>query len=198
MRAALFLVPTVLLACAPAGDDTPKDTDTAADTPTPFGPENDWPHAATDDVPEGLAGTGTAVGDVVGDFTLTDQNGDAVQLYQFYGNVIQLVLFAEWCGPCQEEAPDVQAASVELADDGVVIVSVMMDRLEGGAADTTALQRWAAEFGVTHPLLAGPGELDSLIQGGYPTLPVIGRDMRIVKADNYPFDAGYLAELAAR
>jgi thiol-disulfide isomerase/thioredoxin len=196
MRIPLFVFNSILAACAPAGDDTTKDTGAEADVRTPFGPENDWPHAMADEVPEGLAGTGTAVGDVVGDFVLTDQNGDLVELYQFYGNVIQLVLFAEWCGPCQEEAPAVQAASVDLADAGVVVVSVMMDRLEGGAADATSLERWAVEYGVTHPLLAGPGDLEGLIQGGYPTLPVIGRDMRIVKADNFPFDAGYLAQLA--
>jgi thiol-disulfide isomerase/thioredoxin len=198
MRTLTLLSTLLAVACAPEpSDTTTKDPDDEA-TPLPFGPDNDWPHATTDEVPEGLAGTGTGVGDIVGDFTLVDQNGDEVQLYQFYGNVVQLVLFAEWCGPCQEEAPDVQAASVDLADDGVVVVSVMMDRLEGGAADATSLARWAAEYGVTHPLLAGPGDLEGLIQGGYPTLPVIGRDMRIVKADNYPFDPGYLAELAAR
>jgi peroxiredoxin len=196
MRAALLLSATLLVACTPADDQASTKAD-ETDTPTPFGPANDWPHATTADVPEGLAGTGTGVGDIVGDFTLVDQNGDDVQLYQLYGSVVQLVLFAEWCGPCQEEAPDVQAASVDLADDGVVVVSVMMDRLEGGPADATSLQRWKEEFGVTHPLLAGPGDLEGLIQGGYPTLPVIGRDMRIVKADNYPFDPDYLAELAA-
>jgi cytochrome oxidase Cu insertion factor (SCO1/SenC/PrrC family) len=39
---------------------------------------------------------GTGVGDLACNFTLQDQNGDEVELYQFTGKVILLDLFAEW------------------------------------------------------------------------------------------------------
>ncbi len=87
---------------APEADtDTDTDTDTDADTDadtdtTPYGPDNDWWHAAAADVPAGLAGTGWRVGDTAYNFTLVDQNGAEVELYQFYGRTVMLELFADW------------------------------------------------------------------------------------------------------
>ena len=49
-----------------------------------------WPY------PDDLAGTGTAEGAVVGDFTLTDFYGQQVSLYSFYGNVIHVFAAADW------------------------------------------------------------------------------------------------------
>lgn len=161
-----------------------------------YGPENDWPHALVSEVPADLEGTGRRQGDVMPNFTLIDQHGDQVELYQFYGNVVQLVLFAEWCGPCQAEAPDLEAASRTLADAGVVVVDVMMQDNASDAPDARALLRWASEYGVTHPLLAGPGTLGDSVQGGYPTLPILNRDMTIANLDNFPFSASRLASYA--
>ena len=162
-----------------------------------YGPDNDWPHASASDVPSDLAGTGRDRGDVLPNFTVVDQNGDDVELYQFYGYVVQLVLFAEWCGPCQAEAPDIEQASRDLAADGVVVLGVMMEDEFGGTPGADALDRWVTRFDITHPLVAGPSDLGPSIQGGYPTLPVLDRDMTIATVDNFPFDAGYLASLAA-
>jgi thiol-disulfide isomerase/thioredoxin len=149
-------------------------------------------------VPEGLTGTGTRVGDTLANFTVTDQNGDEVELYQFYGQVVQLVLFAEWCGPCNAEAPAIEAASRDLADDGVIILDVMMEQSHGSTPDLDALGRWVAAYSVTHPLVIGGSSFNPLIQGGYPTLPVLNRDMTIATADNFPFNEGYLEDLASR
>ena len=52
-----------------------------------FGPENTWWHTDASELPSGLTGTGFSAGDTAHDFTLHDQNGDQVQLYQFYGQV---------------------------------------------------------------------------------------------------------------
>jgi hypothetical protein len=46
--------------------------------------------------PEDLAGEGTAVGDVMSDFTLVDAYGQEVQAYTFYGNVIHVFAAADW------------------------------------------------------------------------------------------------------
>lgn len=187
----LALLP--LLACGgkedpsdASGSDVGDDTSVAA---TDFGPENRWPHATTDEVPDGLTGTGIALGDVIPDFTLRDQDGNDVELYQFYGRVVQLVIFAAWCGPCNEEAPAIQAASVELAEEDIVVLGVMMENVQSDAPSTADLGAWVENYGVTHPLLAGPGDLEAMLQGGYPTLPVIDREMRVARLDNYPFDA---------
>lgn len=190
-----------LVACGEKGDSSDTSgsgggDDTTVDA-TDFGPENRWPHATTDDVPEGLTGTGIALGEVIPDFTLRDQDGNDVELYQFYGRVVQLVIFAAWCGPCNEEAPAIQAASVELAEEDIVVLGVMMENVQSDSPSTADLGAWVENYGVTHPLLAGPGDLEAMLQGGYPTLPVIDREMRVARLDNYPFDADVPRAVAA-
>ncbi len=99
--------PLLLWGCEPSGDDDDDDDDDSAvgdddagddDTSAPayYGPENSWWHAYEDDVPADLAGTGWSNGDIATNFTLTDQFGDEVELYQFYGQVIVLDVFAYW------------------------------------------------------------------------------------------------------
>jgi hypothetical protein len=76
--------------------DADADTDTDTDTDAEYGPSNDWWHARVSDVPTDMAGTGWREGDVAYNFTLSDQNGDEVELYQFYGKVVVLDVYAEW------------------------------------------------------------------------------------------------------
>ena len=61
-----------------------------------YGPENSWWHASLSDVPEDLEGTGYGNGDIAYNFTFNDQFGDEVELYQFFGQVIVLDIYAEW------------------------------------------------------------------------------------------------------
>jgi hypothetical protein len=61
-----------------------------------YGPENSWWHAYSSDVSEDLEGTGYSEGDIAYNFTLNDQFGDEVELYQFFGQVILLDVYAEW------------------------------------------------------------------------------------------------------
>ena len=61
-----------------------------------YGPENSWWHAMESDVPADLEGTGYGEGDIAYNFQLNDQFGDEVELYQFYGQVVVLDVYAEW------------------------------------------------------------------------------------------------------
>ena len=60
-----------------------------------YGPENDWYHATADAVPSPDS-CGFQQGDYACNFTMLDQNGDEVELYQFAGQYVVLDLFAEW------------------------------------------------------------------------------------------------------
>ena len=66
------------------------------DTCTEYGPSNDWFHACEEDMPDNLFGSGLQNGQTALNFTMVDQNGDMVELYQFYGQVVVLDLFASW------------------------------------------------------------------------------------------------------
>ena len=92
----------VTVACDTKDDEEEDDTtglpglDDTETTPSDYGPENSWWHAAESDVPGDLEGTGYGEGDVAYNFLMQDQNGDEVELYQFYGQVILLDVYAEW------------------------------------------------------------------------------------------------------
>ena len=99
-------VPLLLLGCDPESKDAEVDfgtdvsdsgaTGNTGTESTPYGPENSWYHADSSDIPDGLSGTGNGTGDIASNFTLLDQFGQEVELYQFYGQVIVIDAFAEW------------------------------------------------------------------------------------------------------
>jgi hypothetical protein len=61
-----------------------------------YGPDNSWHHVMDDEIPADLGGSGYGQGNIANNFTMIDQFGDDVELYQFYGQVIALDVFAEW------------------------------------------------------------------------------------------------------
>jgi thiol-disulfide isomerase/thioredoxin len=161
-------------------DTTPVDTDPPA-PPTPYGPPNSWYHVDVADLPPGLRSTGVDVGDVAPNFTLIDQYGDQVELYQFYGQAIMLDIFAEWCGPCIEAAPYHEAFYAAHAAEGFTQLSIMQERSNFSPPRTAAhLQPWVNHFGITSPVLADPNYItDPLLGSGFPTFILINRDMTI-------------------
>ncbi len=209
-----FLLPAFVLACAPPADDPastgtgvtlpgqttgttgstdPGDSTGGTHEPEPepepeglFGPDNDWWHADAADVPSGLSGTGYNAGDIAHDFTLTDQNGDEVRLYQFHGQVILLDIFTMWCGPCQDAAPDGEEDWQDYGDNGFVYLAAMHESLFG-PPNTSDLNTWGDPFGLTHPILDDGGrETDPYVRIGYPTYVLIDRDMTIIDPDLWP------------
>ena len=158
---------------------------------SPYGPDNQWSHALEGDLPADLGeSVGFSNGDIAPNFTMEDQNGDMVELYQFYGNVIVLDLFAQWCGPCQDAAPDGEEIWVDHKDDGLTYLAVMLES-NSGAPTNGALNEWTNAFALTHPVLADVSqETAPYIAIGYPTFVVIDREMKVVEEDLWPMSAG--------
>jgi peroxiredoxin len=154
-----------------------------------YGPENGWFHALAADVPADLAGTGWYTGDTAYNFTLSDQYGDEVELYQFYGQLVVLDVFAVWCGPYQDLAPEGEEVWEALEDRGMVYLAVTQEDANGNDPTSETAASWGDDFGLTHPILADADQSQGeyvVIGGGFPTFPVFGPDMTILTNDLFP------------
>lgn len=133
------------------------------------------------------------------DFTLRDVNGNAVSLSALRGKVIVLSFWATWCGPCKEEMPHLQAIYSELAEKGVVVLSISSD----DARTSSRVKPYIQSKGFTFPVLL---DTDSGVTGVYnpnKTLPwtvVIDRSFNVVEthAGYNPGDEVKLKEIITR
>jgi peroxiredoxin len=108
-------------------------------------------------------GAGFDVGQQNLNWTLTDQHGEAVELYDLYGQVVLVLIAREWCEPCQAEAQALEPYYQANKDRGFVILNLMLE----GIADDSPPQtdRWAEYWGLTYPVLGdhSPGDYTKTI-----------------------------------
>jgi cytochrome c biogenesis protein CcmG/thiol:disulfide interchange protein DsbE len=80
------------------------------------------------------------------DFTLNTFDGPPITLSELRGKVVLLNFWAGWCGPCRDEAPDLQAAWEHYQPSGeVVFLGVAWSDMERSA------RGFLEEFGTTYP-----------------------------------------------
>jgi thiol-disulfide isomerase/thioredoxin len=84
-----------------------------------------------------------------GELRGTTVDGQQVDLANYRGDVVVLNVWGSWCGPCQKEAPALQAASVALAPEGVKFLGINI-REDGNQARAAAFER---TYGITYPSL---------------------------------------------
>jgi peroxiredoxin len=109
------------------------------------------------------------------DFELTTRGGGAFRLSDHIGrDVVVLNFFATWCGPCQEEMPELQYYARRMAGEGRPFVLLAIDAQE--SADSVDV--FAKQLGLTFPMaiddtaaVAGRYGVDA-----FPTTVVIGVD----------------------
>ena len=197
----IFLL-TPLLACSDKGaatDDTQGDTQVTATTP--YGPENAWYHAPDASlVPDEPAEDVWTRGEQVPNLRFTDQNGDEVWLYQFFGQTIYLDWAAEWCGPCHSYAPYFGELNQEYGDRAVVITVLLQNgEFEPGDADTVA--RWVAEHGSDGPILWLDAEQAARVQepDAWPQVDLVDPGLRLAQVDASSLHGdAYLDQIADR
>ncbi len=85
------------------------------------------------------------------DFELDRLDGDGtLKLSSLRGQTVVLNFWASWCNPCREEAPELQQASKQWADQGVVVLGLDFNDFAGDA------HRFAGKYGLTYPIVKDP------------------------------------------
>ncbi len=102
-----------------------------------------------------LDGTEVAVG--VRGPSLTDDS--TIELADYKGKKVIINLWASWCGPCKDEAPDIKKFTEDRTD--VVMLGVNVDTVK------SAGQKFNRDVGWTHPSIH-----DDLGKVGYDALKV--------------------------
>ncbi|MFH1288443.1 MAG: redoxin domain-containing protein [bacterium] len=112
-------------------------------------------------------------------FTLPDIDGKNVSLTDFSGKVIILDFWATWCPPCRSEIPHFVELYDTYKDKGLVIIGIDVDPKE----NASVLKPFAAQYGITYPLLLGTEQVENLYGGiqYIPTTFIIDRNGNIIQ-----------------
>lgn len=92
---------------------------------------------------------GLEKGNLSPDFELVTLDGDKVKLSDLKGKRVFLNFWASWCGPCQEEMPDIQKLQAEGHDD-LVILAVNAFHTE---RNKESIEVFAKDHGLTFPIV---------------------------------------------
>lgn len=79
------------------------------------------------------------------DFSLTTYEGEDYTLSELRGQVVVMNIWAMWCPPCHQEAPDFQAIHEDYADQGVVLLGVNWLDIEADALG------FIEQYSITYP-----------------------------------------------
>lgn len=123
------------------------------------------------------------------DFTLETLDGGSLSLSDFRGKPVLVNFWATWCGPCRAEFPDFQEASVDNADNLVII------GINNTATDQLSeVPKFVEEMGVTFPIvLDKTGDVARAYQiFGLPTSVFINSEGEVVEVFTGPIDKAYI------
>ncbi|WP_242136633.1 redoxin domain-containing protein [Bacillus cereus group sp. BfR-BA-01360] len=98
-----------------------------------------------------VAQNGIEVGKAAPHFELAKLDGTKVKLSDLKGKKVIVNFWATWCGPCQQEMPDMEAFYKKHKEDiEILAVNYTVSELANG---TEKVRQFAEEKGVTFPIL---------------------------------------------
>ncbi len=174
----------------------------SATTPTPVAKGQ---LVAPDKLPAGIgrgyamgrvdAGTGSSAplvkGQAAPNFDLALDAGQYTDLASFAGRPVVINFWATWCGPCQEEMPQLVKAAADNPDLAVIAVNVQETRSQ--------VEPFAQKFGMDLPIvLDDVGRVRELYQvKGFPTTYFVDRNGKIAATFAGPLTPKALADRLA-
>lgn len=144
-----------------------------------------WPFLSDKDTLDDTSGTEVAIGARIPRVVLTDQYGEAVDLYDFAGRPVVVEVFGAWCPPCVEIATFLSGGPSSLADafpsvpqrvanGDVLWLSVMVENADQQPADLADVQAWSSQFVQPRiPVLVDDGTFHTFASRG--VLPTVLR-----------------------
>ena len=121
----------------------------------------------TNQPPANRPTSGIKVGDALPAFTLNDADGKARKHSEWNGKVLVINFWATWCPPCVHEIPMLIQAQKDLADKGLQIIGIALDK-------PVDVKAFADDFKMNYPTLVGSEDAVALTQklgNQYTTLP---------------------------
>ena len=120
--------------------------------------------------------TATYAGQDCPDFEVTTTEGEKVKMSQLLEGkeALCLVLFATWCGPCEEEFPKMDKV-YQKYQDKMAMIGLDVDRLDS----EEDAKKYADSHGLSFPIAKGNGTLDFVKAGAYPTTLIVDRNGKI-------------------
>ena len=127
------------------------------------------------------------IGDNPCNFSLMNQHGETVDLYEHYGKVIVIDLSAMWCSVCKNIAHIGDEWVMTYGEENFIWITVLLANSVNEDPDLQDLQDWVSTYGITVPVLAGSREMIDLTEPledgypvtGWPTLVVLDRNMTL-------------------
>ncbi|QFQ27324.1 redoxin domain-containing protein [Bacillus thuringiensis] len=98
-----------------------------------------------------IARNGIEIGKSAPDFELTKLDGTNVKLSDLKGKKVILNFWATWCGPCQQEMPDMEAFYKEHKENVEILAINYTPSEKGGGAEKVS--NFAKEKGINFPIL---------------------------------------------
>ncbi|MEL6344760.1 MAG: redoxin domain-containing protein [Myxococcota bacterium] len=160
---------------------TPSAEDTAvpgfAPCPLWSAPYNRWPLQPP---PDCLVATGYTTGHVTPDMSMTDQFGDRVSLWQFYGDVVLIEVTDTWSGHLGGRWTALDDIQSRYGDRGFQFLTLIVAGDVSSPPDVDDLRQWASALGVRTPVLADDERHGAELapNSAYPTHILIDRRMR--------------------